>query len=134
MRDLQSALAGYGLAGLRFLFPDAGPAGECVVATPALDAVPSPDVAASLPSVPAAAALTMAGGADSEDCLECKLVGSGAMFSLSGYFFYLSRSPRFSSSSTSGLRSFNGVMCAAFAAAGVARLFADDVRRVLARQ
>ena len=84
----------------RFLFPDAGPGRECVVATPALDAVPSPDVAASLPSVPAAAALTMAGGADSEDCLECKLVGSGAMFSLSGYFFYLSRSPRFSSSST----------------------------------
>jgi len=126
MRDLQSALQATGNGD--FFFPT--PAAR----TPALDAVPSPDVAASLPSVPAAAALTMAGGADSEDCLECKLVGSGAMFSLSGYFFYLSRSPRFSSSSTSGLRSFNGVMCAAFAAAGVARLFADDVRRVLARQ
>jgi hypothetical protein len=62
-----------------------------------------------------------------EDCLECKVIGSGAMFSLSGYFVYL-RSSRISSA-TAGIRSFNGAMSLAFAAAGVARLFADDIRR-----
>ena len=56
-----------------------------------------------------------------EDCLECKLVGSGTMFALSGYFVYLNltatKQPNLSSPR------LNFVMAACFAAAGVARVF-----------
>ena len=54
-----------------------------------------------------------------EDCLECKLVGSGAMFALSGYFAllnYTTTKPNLSSPR------LNTVMAVCFAAAGVARV------------
>ena len=55
-----------------------------------------------------------------EDCLECKLVGSGTMFALSGYFVYLNHTATKPNLSSPRL---NFVMAACFAAAGVARLF-----------
>ena len=55
-----------------------------------------------------------------EDCLECKLVGSGTMFALSGYFVYLNHTATKPNMSSPRL---NFVMTACFAAAGVARLF-----------
>ena len=55
-----------------------------------------------------------------EDCLECKLVGSGTMFALSGYFVYLNRTATKPNLSSPRL---NVVMAACFAAAGVARGF-----------
>lgn len=68
--------------------------------------------------------------AEPEDCMECKLIGSGAMFGLSGYFGYLARGAQFAGT-TAGLRSFNAAMSVAFAAAGLARFFAEDIRKVL---
>lgn len=55
-----------------------------------------------------------------EDCLECKLVGSGTMFALSGYFVYLNRTATKPNLSSPRL---NVVVAACFAAAGVARVF-----------
>jgi hypothetical protein len=55
-----------------------------------------------------------------EDCLECKLVGSGTMFALSGYVAYLNHTATKPNLSSPRL---NFVMAACFAAAGVARLF-----------
>ena len=55
-----------------------------------------------------------------EDCLECKLVGSGSMFALSGYFVYLNHTATKPNLSSPRL---NLVMAACFAAAGVARVF-----------
>jgi hypothetical protein len=55
-----------------------------------------------------------------EDCLECKLVGSGTMFALSGYFVYLNHTATKPNMSSPRL---NFVMTACFAAAGFARLF-----------
>ena len=55
-----------------------------------------------------------------EDCLECKLVGSGTMFALSGYFVYLNLTATKPNLSSPRL---NFVMAACFAAAGVARVF-----------
>ena len=58
--------------------------------------------------------------AEVNDCLECKLVGSGAMFALSGYFVYLNHTATKPNLSSPRL---NLVMAACFAAAGVARVF-----------
>ena len=55
-----------------------------------------------------------------EDCLECKLVGSGSMFALSGYFVYLNHTATKPNLSSPRL---NLVMAACFAAAGIARVF-----------
>jgi hypothetical protein len=52
------------------------------------------------------------------------------MFALSGYFVYLARGAQFAGA---GLRSFNMGMSVAFAAAGFARFFAEDIRRVFAK-
>ena len=57
-----------------------------------------------------------------EDCLECKLIGSGAMFSLAGYFFWQARAMK-ASPSPSHLH-FTAAMGAGFAAAGLLRLLA----------
>ena len=62
--------------------------------------------------------------------MECKLIGSGAMFSLSGYFGYLAAGARLAGT-TAGLRTFNIGMSLAFATAGFARFFAEDIRRLL---
>ena len=56
------------------------------------------------------------------DCLECKLVGTGAMLGLSGYFAYLTN--QLPANAGVGHRRFNIVMCVGFAAAGVMRFLA----------
>ena len=53
-----------------------------------------------------------------EDCLECRLIGSGAMFSFSGLFLWQNRTFK---PSHSQFR-FNALLSACFAAAGIARL------------
>jgi hypothetical protein len=63
--------------------------------------------------------------------MECKLIGSGAMFGLSGYFGYLAWGVQFART-TASLRSFNVGMSVAFAAAGFARFFAEDIRKMFA--
>ena len=56
-----------------------------------------------------------------EDCLECKLIGSGTMLALSGYFVYLNNTaPKNSPISPR----FNTFLAAGFAAAAVVRLLA----------
>jgi hypothetical protein len=55
-----------------------------------------------------------------EDCLECKLVGSGTMFALSGYFVYLNRTITKPNNLSSPR--LNTVLAVCFAAAGVARI------------
>ena len=57
---------------------------------------------------------------DVEDCLECRLIGTGAMLGISGYFVYLSRGL---TSSTMGDRRFSAAMSVVFAMAGAARWF-----------
>ena len=54
-----------------------------------------------------------------EDCLECKLVGSGTMFALSGYFVYLNQTATKPNLSSPRL---NTILAVCFAAAGVARV------------
>ena len=58
--------------------------------------------------------------ADVHDCLECRMIGTGAMLGISGYFVYLSRG--FSSASV-GEKRFSAFMSVCFAAAGAARWF-----------
>ena len=58
-----------------------------------------------------------------EDCLECKLIGSGTMLSISGYFVYLNNSSHAAKFGPNSIR-FNTLMAAGFAAAAVARLLA----------
>ena len=55
------------------------------------------------------------------DCLECRLIGSGAMLSLSGWFFYHSQGMARAVNPTH-LR-FNAAMGVGFACAGVYRFF-----------
>jgi len=63
-----------------------------------------------------------------EDCLECKLIGTGAMLSISGYFLYLARSAQFANA-PSAVRSFNITMSVTFAFSALGRFFLDDFRR-----
>ena len=56
------------------------------------------------------------------DCLECRMVGSGAMASLSLYFFYHAQRTH-TSAKPSHLR-FNAALSVVFAAASVTRWFA----------
>ena len=54
------------------------------------------------------------------DCLECRLIGTGSMLAISGYFAYLSRNaPALQTQSR-----FTAALSVVFAAAGVARFFA----------
>ena len=54
------------------------------------------------------------------DCLECRLIGTGSMLAISGYFAYLSRhAPALQTQSR-----FTAALSVVFAAAGVARFFA----------
>ena len=64
----------------------------------------------------------MARSADAphEDCLECRMIGTGAMLGISGYFVYLSRGLK---SSTQGDRRFSAAMSVCFAMAGAYRWF-----------
>ena len=57
-----------------------------------------------------------------EDCFECCMIGSGAMFSLSGYMLWQSHSLR-KSAELSQIR-FLRVLSVSFAAAGVVRVLA----------
>ena len=52
------------------------------------------------------------------DCLECRMIGSGAMFSISAYFAYLSRGLQTASKND---RRFSAVMSVCFAVAGATR-------------
>ena len=56
------------------------------------------------------------------DCLECRLIGTGSMLALSGYFVFLTQ--QLPKTATLFQRRFNVAMSFAFAAAGVARFFA----------
>ena len=74
------------------------------------------------PSVARALGRVMARSADAphEDCLECRMIGTGAMLGISGYFVYLSRGLK---SSTQGDRRFSAAMSVCFAMAGAYRWF-----------
>ena len=62
------------------------------------------------------------GGEDpyGRDCLECRMIGTGAMLGISGYFAYLSR--RLASGATTERR-FMAAMSIGFAVAGATRWF-----------
>ena len=55
------------------------------------------------------------------DCLECRMIGSGAMLCISGYFAYLSHSAMLKAST--GERRFSAVMSVGFAIASATRWF-----------
>ena len=56
------------------------------------------------------------------DCLECRLIGTGAMLGISGYFVYLARVG--SSTAGSSHQRFSAAMAMCFAGAAVARWLA----------
>ncbi len=56
------------------------------------------------------------------DCLECRLIGTGSMLSLSGWFFYHARGIRTSRNPTHAY--FKAALGLSFAAAGLARWLA----------
>ena len=43
------------------------------------------------PSIGRSAVMARSADAPHEDCLECRMIGTGAMLGISGYFVYLSR-------------------------------------------
>ena len=59
-------------------------------------------------------------GAPPADCLECRLIGTGAMLGISGYFAYLSRGL---ASASATERRFSAFMSVGFALAGATRWF-----------
>ena len=54
------------------------------------------------------------------DCLECRMIGTGAMLGISGYFAYLSRGL---ASASATERRFSAFMSVGFALAGATRWF-----------
>ena len=72
------------------------------------------------PSIGRSAVMARSADAPHEDCLECRMIGTGAMLGISGYFVYLSRGLK---SSTQGDRRFSAAMSVCFAMAGAYRWF-----------
>ena len=55
------------------------------------------------------------------DCLQCRLIGTGAMFSVSAYFAYFATG---SNAAWKSHRNFSACMSLGFALAGIARFLA----------
>ena len=57
---------------------------------------------------------------DHHDCLECRMIGTGAMLTISGYMLYISRTTPLAEV---GNKRFAAAMSVVFAAAGATRWF-----------